>query len=428
MLSMNFVRENPDVIKADLKKRGQLDRIGWVDDVIGKDKLLRELRIQIEELRHQRNEASQKVNELKKKGEDYSRYVRQIKDIPDQIAKLEAEMGKLSGMVYYILMRLPNILHEAVPVGKDETENVEVRRWGEPRRLDFELLPHGTIAEELDIADFKRAVKVSGTGFVYIKGDLVLLDLAIMRFAIDFLIKRGFTPIEPPLLLGKKGYEGVTDLADFEQVMYKIENEDLYLIATSEHPVMAMHMNEVFEEAELPVRYVGVSACFRREIGSHGVDTRGLFRMHQFNKVEQVVFCKPQDSWKIHEEILKNSEDMYQALEIPYRVVAICTGDIGTVAARKFDIEAWFPREQAYKEVGSCSNCTAYQATRLNIKYETMDKSKEYVHSLNNTGIATSRCMRAILENYQNKDGSITIPKVLVPFMGGLERIAAKKH
>jgi seryl-tRNA synthetase len=323
-------------------------------------------------------------------------------------------------------MRLPNILHESVPVGKDSSENVEVKRWGKPKRFSFELRSHGELAEALKVADFKRAAKISGTGFVYVKGALAMLDLALQRFAVDFLTRKGYLLIEPPLMMSRQAYEGVTDLADFENVMYKIEGENNYLIATSEHPMGAMYMNEVIEEAELPIRLCGISSCFRKEIGSHGVDTRGFFRMHQFNKVEQFVFCLPRDSWKMHEELQKNSEELYKKLRIPFRVVNICTGDIGTVASKKYDIEAWFPRDSNYAEVGSNSNCLSYQAVRLNIRYKKKTgegEVKDYVHTLNNTAIATSRVMRAILENYQNKDGSVTVPEVLVKYMNGIKKI-----
>jgi seryl-tRNA synthetase len=224
-------------------------------------------------------------------------------------------------------------------------------------------------------------------------------------------------------MIKREPYEGVTDLADFEKVMYKIDNDDLYLIATSEHAIGAMHMDETFENNELPLKYAGISACFRREIGSHGLDTRGLFRVHQFNKIEQFIFCKPEESWKMHEELLANAEDIWKQLELPYRVVNICTGDMGTVAAKKYDIEVWMPRENKYREVVSCSNCTAYQAVRLNLKYK-KGEEKEFMHTLNSTAIATSRALRAIIENYQEKDGSVTVPKVLRPYMNGVEKIS----
>jgi seryl-tRNA synthetase len=324
-------------------------------------------------------------------------------------------------------MRLPNVLHESVPVGKDDTENQEVRKWGDIPKFDFELRPHGELIEERGLANFEDAAKVSGKGFYYLIGDLALLEQALQRFAIDSLTKKKFSLVEPPFMLRREPYEGVTDLSDFENIMYKVEgeNEDLFLIATSEHPIGALMMNKVLDEKDMPIKYCGVSACFRKEIGSHGVDERGLFRVHQFNKIEQFIFCKPEDSWKLHEELIGNAEELFKKLKLPYRIVNICTGDIGIVAAKKFDLEVWMPRENEYKEAVSCSNCTSYQAVRLNIKYK-KGSDKEYIHTLNSTAIATGRALRAIIENYQQKDGSIKVPAVLVPYMNGIKVIGKK--
>jgi seryl-tRNA synthetase len=320
-------------------------------------------------------------------------------------------------------MRLPNILHDSVPVGKDDSENVEIKRLGIPRAVDFEIKNHGQLAAENNWADFERATKISGAGFYFLKGSLVLLDLALQRYALDLLEKKGFTPVIPPYMINRSSYEGVTDLGDFEKVMYKIDGDDAYLIATSEHPIGAMYQGEIFEERDLPLRLAGISPCFRREIGAHGLDTKGLFRVHQFTKVEQFVFCKPEDSWTIHEELLANAEELFSGLGLPYRVVNICTGDIGTVAAKKYDIEVWMPRETAYKEVVSCSNCTAYQAVRLNIRVRDKKdfESKQHIHTLNSTAVATSRVIRAILENNQQANGSVEVPEVLRPYMNDRE-------
>ena len=423
MLELKLVVENPDVVKADLKKRGMLDKIEWVDELLQLSKEQKSLKKELDALRHERNELSQSINKAKKSGQDISGLVKKANEIPKKIKELEELYNQKSQKVKYYLMRIPNILDESVPIGKDDTENVEIKRVGTPKKFDFELKPHGALIEELGVADFKRAAKVVGAGFVYLKNELALLDLSLQRFAIDYLMNKGFTFIEPPFMLGRKAYEGVTSLDDFENVMYKIEGEDKYMIATAEHPLVSMFMNEVIDEDKLPIKLVGVSPCFRREIGSHGVDTRGLFRMHQFNKVEQVVFSKPENSNKIFDEIQHNTEDMFAKLGIPYRVVNICTGDMGIVASKKHDIEAWFPRGNAYGEVASCSNCKSYQAVRLNIKLKRKDGTKEYLHTLNNTGIATSRAMRAIIENYQNRDGSVDIPEVLQPYMNGRTKI-----
>ncbi|PWR72210.1 serine--tRNA ligase [Methanospirillum lacunae] len=423
MLDIRFVRASPEIVKADLVKRNDTEKIDWVDDLLTKDARNRELIGLNNKLRQRRNSISHDINRAKKAGEDASPLMAEAASLPQKIKDNEVEMDELSTKIHYYLMRLPNILHESVPQGKDDTENVEIKKVGTPRTFDFELINHGQLAVDNDWADFERATKTSGAGFYFLKGNLVLLDLALQRFTLDMLMERGFTPISPPFMINRKSYEEVTDLDDFEKVMYKIDGDDAYLIATSEHPIAAMFQDEIFEEKDLPLRLAGISPCFRREIGSHGLDTKGLFRVHQFHKVEQFVYCKPEDSWEIHEELRENAEAVFQKLGLPYRLVNICTGDIGTVAAKKYDIEAWMPRENAYREVVSCSNCTAYQATRLNIKVrDSKDfESKQYVHTLNSTAIATSRAMRSILENYQQKDGSVEIPKVLVPYMNGKE-------
>ena len=423
MLDIRFVRAKPDVIREDLKKRNDVEKIAWVDDLLLQDIRHRELIGQTNELRRRRNSISHDINRAKKAGEDASGLITEAANLPGKIKENETEMEEISAKIRNYLMRIPNILHESVPVGADDTENVEIRRVGTPRTFNFELKNHGQLAADNNWADFERATKTSGAGFYFLKGSLVLLDLALQRFSLDTLMKKGYTPVIPPYMINRKSYEEVTDLDDFEKVMYKIEDNDAYLIATSEHPMATMYQDEIFEEKELPLRLAGLSPCFRREIGSHGLDTKGLFRVHQFHKVEQFVYCHPDISWEIHEELCKNAEEIFQKLEIPYRVVNICTGDIGTVAAKKYDIEAWMPREKEYREVVSCSNCTTYQAVRLNIRVRDKEdfESKQFVHTLNSTAVATSRTMRAILENFQQEDGSVEIPKVLRPYMNDME-------
>ena len=423
MLDIRFVRANPDTVRADLKKRNDPGKLAWVDDVLVKDARSRELKVQTDELRRRRNVISREINEARKAGKDTAPLLQEAANLPQKIKDNDAEQDEIARIVHHYLMRLPNILDDSVPQGKDDTENVEIKQVGTPRTVDFELKNHGQLAADKGWADFERATKISGAGFYFLKGNLVLLDLALQRFALDLLAQRGFTPILPPFMINRSSYEGVTDLDDFEKVMYKIDGDDAYLIATSEHPIGAMYRDEIFEEKDLPLRLAGISSCFRREIGSHGLDTKGLFRVHQFSKVEQFVFCRPEDSWQIHEELLANAEEVFHTLGLPYRVVNICTGDIGTVAAKKYDIEVWMPRENAYKEVVSCSNCTTYQAVRLNIRVRDKEnfESKRYVHTLNSTAIATSRAMRAILENCQEKDGSVVIPPVLRKYMNDQE-------
>jgi len=393
------------------------------EELIQLDADARQLQVQVEGLRHRRNVVSEEIASLARAGKKADEKRREAEALPVRIKDLQASLDERQGRIRKILMGLPNILHESVPIGKDDTENREVRRWGEPKRFDFPLVPHGELMEKLGVGDFARAAKASGAGFVYLVGKLAILDQALIRFAIDHLVAKGFTLVEPPLMLRREAYEGVVDLADFETMMYQVSDTDLYMIATSEHPLVAMHMDEILDEDDLPIKYVGLSTNFRKEIGSKGVDTKGLFRMHQFNKVEQVIFCRPEGSWTLHEELIGNAEALFQALDIPYRVVNCCTGDIGTVAAKKYDLEAWFPRQQKYAEVVSCSNCTDYQARRLNIRCGKVGGEKRLVHTLNSTAIATSRALVAILENYQRGDGSVEIPKALTPYMGGVDSI-----
>jgi seryl-tRNA synthetase len=423
VLDLKYLRENPDIVKGDLRKRGDMEKCAWVDDLLGKDRRSRALKVQADELRRRRNSIAREINEARKAGGDVSALKEEASVLPGKIREIEVELEETATAIRDSLMRLPNILHESVPIGKDDTENMELRRVGEPITPPFPIVNHGQLAVDRGWADFERAARTSGAGFYFLKGNLVLLDLALQRFAIDRLAEKGYTPVIPPYMINRKSYEGVTDLSDFEKVMYKIEDDDAYLIATSEHPIGAMYQDEIFEERDLPLKLAGISPCFRREIGSHGLDTKGLFRVHQFHKVEQFVFCRPEDSWTIHEELLANAEEVYTLLGIPYRVVNICTGDIGTVAAKKYDIEAWMPRESAYREVVSCSNCTSYQAVRAHIRVRDAHdfESKRYAHTLISTAVATSRTIRAILENYQEEGGKVRVPEVLRPYMNGLE-------
>jgi seryl-tRNA synthetase len=415
MLDIRFVRAHPEIVKADLLKRADPEKTGWVDEVLRKDARSRELKVETDALRQRRNTIARDINAAKKAGLDAKDLLAEAAALPLKIRACDTEQEEIRDSVHHYLMRLPNILHDSVPVGRDDSENVEVKKVGNPRSFDFELKNHGQLAADNNWADFERATKIAGAGFYFLKGSLVLLDLALQRYALDLLERKGFTPVIPPYMINRSSYEGVTDLGDFEKVMYKIDGDDAYLIATSEHPIGAMYRDEIFEEKDLPLRLAGISPCFRREIGAHGLDTKGLFRVHQFTKVEQFVFCKPEDSWTIHEELLANAEELFLNLGLPYRVVNICTGDIGTVAAKKYDIEAWMPRENSYREVVSCSNCTSYQAVRLNIKVRDRSnfESKQNIHTLNSTAIATSRVIRAILENNQQSDGSVDIPEVL---------------
>ncbi len=423
MLDIKLIREQPDVIKRDLEKRGATEKLQLLGHIITWDEEWRRDLRELENLRAKRNVLTKEIAELKKEGKDAQAKVDEAARLPDEIAKVEQEVETLKEKVTRGLMRLPNILHETVPVGASDQDNVEVRRWGEPNIPSYELLPHGEFMEKLGVADFERARKVAGAGFYYLKGDIVLMDLALAQFALSMLSKKGYTPVLPPFMMRRGPYEGVVDLADFESVMYKVDGEDLYLIATSEHPIGAMHADEIIEEDMLPMKFAGWSTNFRKEIGAHGVDTKGLFRIHQFNKVEQFIFCRPEDGWKMHEEMIVNAEELMQQLNLPYRIVNVCTGDIGTIAAKKYDLEAWFPRQKAYGEVVSCSNCTDYQARRLNIRCGKVGGEKRFLHTLNSTALATSRTLRAIFENNQRADGTLEVPPVLRSYMDGIESI-----
>lgn len=428
MLDIKLIRENPDIVRKDLKKRNDTEKLKWVDELIDVDKKRRDIIQQVNDLRKKRNEVTQEIARLKKEGKDVSKKLKEVKEIPDKIKILEEKLAKYEEKTKYYLMRLPNILHESVPFGKDDHDNVVIRVVGKKPHFDFEPKNHVEILQNLGLIDLERAAKVAGNGFFYLKEDLVLLDQAIQRFAIDFLRKRGYLLINPPYMLRKDAYLGVTDLDAFHDVLYKIEDEDLYMIATAEHPIGAMFKDEILDKNDLPLKFVGVSPCFRKEVGSHGKYTKGLFRVHQFHKVEQFIFCLPEDSWKLHEELQKNSEDLYQALGLHYRVVNVCTGDIGSIAAKKYDTEVWMADDQ-FREIGSNSNCTDYQARRLNIRFREKEgqATAGFVHTLNNTALATSRTMIAIIEQFQQKDGSVIIPKALRPYMNGIEKLKKSK-
>ena len=425
MLDIKLIRENPELVRENLKRRGDPENLRMLDELIDCDRKWRQLLTELNELRHQRKTITMEIAALKKKGEDVGDRISKAKAVDAEITRLEKKVSDLEEKKHNLLMRLPNLLHESVPFGRDEHDNVPLRTWGEIPEFKFPVKDHIELGLSLDIMDIERAGKIAGARFFYLKNEGVLLDLALMNFALEEMIKKGFKPIEPPFLMRRKPYEGVVALSDFEESLYKIEDEDLYLIATSEHPMAAMYMNEVLKAEELPIKFVGVSANFRKEAGAHGKDTRGIFRTHQFNKIEQFVFCKPEQSWKIHEELIRNAEELVQKLGLPYRVVNVCTGDLGTVAAKKYDVEVWMPAQKAYREIISCSNCTDYQARRLNIKYREKEGEppKGFVHTLNSTALATGRTMVAILENYQQEDGSVIIPEVLRKYVGGIERI-----
>ena len=418
MLDMSMFREHADVLRADHDKREMSH--DNIDEVIRLDEEWRQARYDVDLLRKKRNEAARGIAEAKKSGDSAA-----ADAILAEVASLGQEIDALSEKVDSCLserdtirMRVPNILHESVPVGEDDQKNTLHSLHGDKIELGFEARNHNDLIEMNNWVDLARGAKVTGSRFYFLQGDLARLEMALQSYSANFLMERGYTLVQPPLMMNREAYEGVTDLGDFETVMYGIEPDKYYLIATSEHPLTAMRMDEIIEPSELPIKLVGVSSCFRREVGAHGLSDRGIWRVHQFTKIEQIVICKPDDSWEHHEELLTNAVELWDSLGLHYRVVNICTGDMGTVASKKYDLEAWLPGANAYKEVVSCSNCTDYQANRLRMRYRTSEGNSA-VHTLNSTAVATSRALVAIMEQYQNEDGTVRVPDVLVPHMGG---------
>jgi len=424
MLDIKFVRDNPDAVKANLKRRGDEGKVVWVDELLANDAKWRSIQSEANNLRSKRNKITEQIAQLRKKGEDASNLMKEAEQIPDHIKSLEKQTSELEEKITATLMELPNIMHESVPFGKDENDNQEVKKWGDLPKFHFQPKDHIDLADKLGLIDMERAAKVAGSRFYYLRGDLVKLNYALIRFALDFLEMKGFSLAQPPYLLRRDAVGGAVALSDFEDVLYKVEGQDLYLLATSEHALLAQHMDEILDGKSLPLRYGGVSPCFRKEAGAHGRDTKGIFRIHQFEKVEQFVFCKPEQSWAEHEKLITNAEEFVQMLKIPYRIVNVCTGDLGSVAAKKYDLEGWMPGQGKYREIVSCSNCTSYQAVRSKIRFrDKPDEPTKWVHTLNSTLIATERALVAIMENYQHEDGSISVPETLQTYMRGARKI-----
>ncbi len=425
MLDINLIREHPDAVRDNLKKRGATEKLKMLNELIEYDKKWRQSLTKLNRLRHEKNVITTEIAKLKKERKDVEQKIEQVNEIAKKIDELKEKVDKSKQRINHILLRIPNILHDSVPIGKDENDNVEIKVWGKTPKFDFKPKSHLEIASNLGLIDAERAAKATGAGFYYLKNELVLLDLAIQRFAIDSLTKKSFTLIEPPLMINKKAYQGmIGDPFDFTEASYKVEGTEFYLIPTAEYPLGSMFIDEVLDKKDLPIKLVGVSACFRREVGTHGKYTKGLFRTHQFNKVEQFILCLPEQSWDLLEELQRNSEELYQKLGLHYRVVSLCSGDTTAKAAKAYDIEIWMV-DGTFRESGTNSNCTDYQARRLNIRFREKEGQAPagFVHTLNNTALATSRTMIAILEQFQQRDGSVIIPKVLRPYINGIERI-----
>ncbi len=420
MLDINYIREHPDNVKANNRiRKCAVD----VDAILSLDEKRRSLITKVDAKRAELKQGSKSkpspddIKKLKKLGEE-------IKALEEKLAPAEEELNEL-------LMQLPNLTHESVPVGKDENGNVEIKTWGKKPDFAFEPKPHEELGADLDVIDTERGAKVSGSRFWYLKGDLVMLEFALVQYAANFMREKGFVPILPPMLVRERAMFGTGFFPAEKNEMYKLTDEeggDLYLIGTAEVPLASYHADEVIDLAEKPLKYFGFSSCFRREAGTYGKDMKGIIRGHQFDKVEMFVFAREEDSWSVHEEMLAIGEAFWQSLGIPYRVLNMCSGDIGAPNAKKYDIEGWLPGQNAYRELASCSNDTDFQARRLNIKYKTKDGTSKFVHTLNNTVCALGRTMIAIMENYQEEDGSIEIPKALRDSMGGQKKIAHAAH
>ena len=424
MIDIKDLRENSEIYKKNNKKKGRDEKI--IGEVLKLDEKWRKVKIEADNLRHERNKISESINQAKKKKQDVSSLIKKAKEIPNKLKTLEAEEKKLYDDLNKKIYGIPNLMHADVPVGKSDKDNPEIKKHGKPEKFSFPIKNHVELIEELDLGDFDASATVAGNGFYYLKTDLALLNRALISFAVDFMIKKGYHYIEPPLMMNRYIAAAAGDLAAFENALYKIDGEELYLIPTAEHAILGMLSNKTIPEESLPLKFFGYSMCFRKEIGSHGINEKGLWRTHQFNKIEQFIFCNSKDSWKHYGELLKNSEDIMKELGLPYRVIEICTADLGDWKARSHDVEVWRPTTKDYGETGSLSNCTDYQARDLNIRGVNKKGERYVLHTLNNTALATSRIMVAILENFQQKDGSIKIPSALQKYMGGKKIISNK--
>jgi seryl-tRNA synthetase len=425
MLDPRILKDNPEAVREMLKKRNMTDFP--LDELIMLQKRRGDYIIKTQQLRRQKNILSETIASKKKSKQDASFEFSQMKQVSALLDQTESEAIQIEGKFNGLMMTLPNWLNETVPVGKDERNNVIVRQNGRIIRPNFSPKDHIELATTLDLVDLNRAAKVSGARFYFLKNELVKLNQALISFALDFLSGHNYTLIQPPYMIRREPMVGSVILNDFEDVIYKIEEEDLYMIGTSEHAIASMHMDEILEGIKLPIRYAGFSSCFRKEAGAHGRDMKGIFRVHQFEKVEQFIYCRPDESWREHERMLALSEEFFRQLGIPCRVMLLCSGDTGKISAKTYDIEGWMAGQNAYREIVSCSNCLDYQARRLGIRFR--DKTNEetrLVHTLNSTLVATERTMVAILENFQTSNGSVEVPKVLQKYMGGLQEIRAR--
>ncbi|MBW2065214.1 MAG: serine--tRNA ligase [Deltaproteobacteria bacterium] len=423
MLDLKFIRAHLDDVREMLKARGYQDiDISRFETL---DQARRNILPRLEELRHQRNRVSEDIAEKKRKGEDASPLIEEMKQVSKEIKEREAELRGIEDELHDVIMLIPNMPHESVVVGGDEKDNPVIREWGEIRRMDFEPLPHWEIGENLGILDFARAAKIAGARFALYSGAGALLERALINFMLEVHTKEhGYTEVLPPFMVNAASMTGTGQLPKFKEDLFKIEGWDFYLIPTAEVPVTNIHREEILKEEDLPIYYVSYTPCFRSEAGSYGKDTRGLIRQHQFNKVELVKFCHPENSYDELEKLTRNAEEILRRLELPYRVVSLCTGDLGFSAAKTYDLEVWLPGQNVYREISSCSNFSDFQARRAAIRYKKKNaKGTELVHTLNGSGLAVGRTLVAVLENYQQADGTVSVPQALIPYMGGLKTI-----
>ncbi len=423
MIDIKLFRDNPDIIRDSEQKR--FKDPNRVNQVIELDLQWRNLLQQINDLRKERNKISKEIGPKKKKGEDITLLKNRVNEIKEKITDLEEQASQTVESRDEVRYRIGNILLPGVPIGKGEEGDITIREWGKKPKFNFKVKSHTELIESLNLANVEKAAEISGSRTFYLKNQMVFLNLALLQLALDFLSsEKGFLPFWTPPFMRRDAMKGASELDDFEDTLYNDSKEDVFFIATSEQPLAAFHMNELLDIDSLPRKYCGVSQCYRREAGSHGKDTKGIFRVHHFHKVEQFVFAHPDNSEEMHEQMIQNAEELFKRLKIPYRIVNIASGELNANAAKKYDLEAWFPAQKQYRELVSCSNVTDYQARKLNITYGKAGGDKNYLHTLNSTAIATERALCAILENYQQADGSIIIPEVLRPYMKGLEKIS----
>ena len=418
MLDPKIIRDKPELIKQMLKDRAvEFD----FEKMLELNKTRKEMMMQSDELKQKRNQMSVKIGSEKKAGNDASELLREMGEISKKLDDLESLRKTVDENYHNLSFSIPNLVHDSVPKGADESFNKQVRTWGEIPKFDFEVKDHIDLGLELDIVDIERASKTAGARFYYLKDGLVKLGQALTAFALDFVSNKNYNLIQPPYMINRQSMEGAVIADDFEDVIYKVQDEDLFLIGTSEHAIASMYYDEILEGSKIPLRYASISPCFRREAGAHGKDQKGIFRVHQFEKIEQFIFCRPEESWEEHEKMIKNTEEFYQQLEIPYRLMLLSSGDMGKVSAKTYDIEAWMAGQNAYREIVSCSNCIDYQSRRLKIRFrEKSNEDTKYIHTLNSTLVAIERTMVAILENNQTKDGHVEVPKVLQKYFGAV--------